>query len=130
MESSLRSISYFQEKKKLSHQLSVAITSLIVLFVFALLSAFAIRSIGKELAVTQFKDMSDFLRIIAKNVNAFYEDLIVQLKVHEYLYHVQLQQFLKTFANGLTTNILGAISRVSDFLQTFYSLSSLRFIYA
>ena len=100
VESSLRSISYFQEKKKLSHQLSVAITSLIVLFVFALLSAFVIRSIGKELAVTQFKDMSDFLRIIAKNVNAFYEDLIV---------------FLKTFANGLTTNILGAISRVSDF---------------
>ena len=114
VESSLRSISYFQKKKKLSHQLSVAITSLIVLFVFALLSAFVIRSIGKELAVTQFKDMSDFLRIIAKNVNAFYEDLIVQLKSMS-ISTVQLQQFLKTFANGLTTNILGAISRVSDF---------------
>ena len=101
VESSLRNMSYFQEKKKLSHQLSVAITSLIVLFVFALLTAFVIRSIGRELAVTQFKDMSDFLRIIAKNVNAFST--------------VQLQQFLKAFTNGLTTNILGAITRISDF---------------
>ena len=114
VESSLRNMSYFQEKKKLSHQLSVAITSLIVLFVFALLTAFVIRSIGRELAVTQFKDMSDFLRIIAKNVNAFYEDLIVQLKSMS-ISTVQLQQFLKTFTNGLTTNILGAITRVSDF---------------
>ena len=57
VESSLRNVSYFKEKKKLTHQLSVAITSLIVLFVFALLSTFVIKSIGKELAVTQFKDM-------------------------------------------------------------------------
>ena len=114
VESSLRNMSYFQEKKKLSHQLSVAITSLIVLFVFALLTAFVIRSIGRELAVTQFKDMSDFLRIIAKNVNAFYEDLIVQLKSMS-ISTVQLQQFLQAFTNGLTTNILGAITRISDF---------------
>lgn len=114
VESSLKNISYFKEKKKLSHQLSVAITSLIVLLIFAILSTFVIRSIGKELAVTQFKDMSDFLRIVAKNVNAFYEELIEQLKTMS-ISTVQLQQILKTFTNGLTSNILGAITKISDF---------------
>ena len=114
VKSSLLNISYLKEKKKLCHQLSVAITSLIVLLIFVVLTIFVIKSIGRELAVTQFKDMSDFLRIVAKNVNAFYEELIVQLKSMS-ISTVQLQQFLKTFANGLTTNILGAITKVSDF---------------
>lgn len=114
VKSSLLNISYLKEKKKLCHQLSVAITSLIVLLIFVVLSTFVIKSIGRELAVTQFKDMSDFLRIVAKNVNAFYEELIVQLKSMS-ISTVQLQQFLKTFANGLTSNILGAITKVSDF---------------
>lgn len=114
VKSSLLNISYLKEKKKLCHQLSVAITSLIVLLIFVVLSTFVIKSIGRELAVTQFKDMSDFLRIVAKNVNTFYEELIVQLKSMS-ISTVQLQQFLKTFANGLTSNILGAITKVSDF---------------
>lgn len=114
VKSFLLNISYLKEKKKLCHQLSVAITSLIVLLIFVVLSTFVIKSIGRELAVTQFKDMSDFLRIVAKNVNAFYEELIVQLKSMS-ISTVQLQQFLKTFANGLTSNILGAITKVSDF---------------
>lgn len=114
VKSFLLNISYLKEKKKLCHQLSVAITSLIVLLIFVVLSIFVIKSIGRELAVTQFKDMSDFLRIVAKNVNAFYEELIVQLKSMS-ISTVQLQQFLKTFANGLTSNILGAITKVSDF---------------
>lgn len=114
VKSTLLNISYLKEKKKLCHQLSVAITSLIVLLIFVVLSIFVIRSIGRELAVTQFKDMSDFLRIVAKNVNAFYEELIVQLKSMS-ISTVQLQQLLKTFANGLTSNILGAITKISDF---------------
>ena len=60
-----------------------------------------IKSIGKELAVTQFKDMSDFLRIVAKNVNAFYDAIIVQLKSMS-ISTVQVQQFLKTAVDGLT----------------------------
>lgn len=114
VESSLRNVSYFKEKKKLTHQLSVAITSLIVLFVFALLSIFVIKSIGKELAVTRFKDMSDFLRIVAKNVNAIYEAIIVQLKSMS-ISTVQVQQFLKTAVNSVTSNLLGGITKVSDF---------------
>ena len=108
VESSLRNVSYFKEKKKLSHQLSVAITSLIVLFTFV------IKSIGKELAVTRFKDMSDFLRIVAKNVNAIYEAIIVQLKSMS-ISTVQVQQFLKTAVNSVTSNLLGGITKVSDF---------------
>lgn len=113
VKSSLLNISYLKEKKKLCHQLSVAITSLIVLLIFVVLSTFVIKSIGRELAVTQFKDMSDFLRIVAKNVNAFYEELIVQLKSMS-ISTVQLQQFLKTFANGLTSNILFGWSQTGN----------------
>lgn len=118
LDSYLRNISFLQEKKQLRHQLSVAITSLIVLLVFVVLSIFVIKSIGKELAVTRFKDMGDFLRIIAKNVNTFYEALIVQLKSMS-ISTVQVQQFLKTVTDGLTSNILGAISKVSDFFTNF-----------
>lgn len=114
VESSLRNVSYFKEKKKLTHQLSVVITSLIVLFVFALLSTFVIKSIGKELAVTRFKDMSDFLRFVAKNVNEIYEAIIVQLKSMS-ISTVQVQQFLKTAVDGVTSNLLGGITKVSDF---------------
>ena len=88
--------------------------SLIVLFVFALLSTFVIKSIGKELAVTQFKDMSDFLRIVAKNVNAIYDAIIVQLKSMS-ISTVQVQQFLKTAVDSVTSNLLGGITKVSDF---------------
>lgn len=114
IEQSLKQISFLQTKDKLAHQLAVACTSILVLFIFVLLTGFIIRSIGAEFSVAKFKDVGDFLRVIAKNINDFYEELITQLKTMS-ISTVQIQDTLKTFTNGLTDNILGAISKVSGF---------------
>lgn len=114
IENSLKQTSFLEKKDKLAHQISVACTSIIVLLIFLLLTGFIIKSIGAELSVSKFKDIGDFLRIIAKNVNTFYDALIAQLKTMS-ISTVQIQDTLKTFSTGLTNNILGAISKVSGF---------------
>ncbi len=51
---------------------------------------------------------------VAKNVNAIYDAIIVQLKSMS-ISTVQVQQFLKTTVDSVTSNLLGGITKVSDF---------------
>ena len=114
VEASVQKISFLENRKKQSHQLSVAIVSLFVLLFFTLISGFIIKSIGNELSVAEFKSGGDFLRVIAKNINVFYDQFIKQLQALS-ISTTQIQGALKGFTNGLTSYTLGAITKISSF---------------